>query len=71
MPDLSEFISFVSEKSKVKKLNLIEQDILIHRILKEIYAFPHFIENYLLKGGSCLVKCYFGYYRFSIDLDFT
>ncbi len=25
----------------------------------------------MFKGGSCLVKCYFGYYRFSVDLDFT
>ncbi len=71
MPDLSEFISFVSEKSGVKKANLIESDILIHRILKEIYSSSPFMEQYLFKGGSCLVKCYFGYYRFSLDLDFT
>ena len=71
MPDLSEFISFVAEKSGVEKANLIESDILMHRILKLIYSSPHFMENYLFKGGSCLVKCYFGYYRFSIDLDFT
>jgi predicted nucleotidyltransferase component of viral defense system len=71
MPDLSEFISFVAKKSGVKKANLIESDILIHRILIEIYSSSHFMENYLFKGGSCLVKCYFGYYRFSIDLDFT
>jgi predicted nucleotidyltransferase component of viral defense system len=71
MPDLSEFISFVAEKSGVKKTNLIESDILIHRILKEIYSTSPFMEEYLFKGGSCLVKCYFGYYRFSIDLDFT
>jgi len=71
MPDLSEFIAFVAERSGVKKAKLVEQDILIHRILKEIYSSPRFLENYLFKGGSCLVKCYFGYYRFSIDLDFT
>jgi predicted nucleotidyltransferase component of viral defense system len=44
---------------------------MIHRILKDIYGSAHFAENYLFKGGSCLVKCYFGYYRFSVDLDFT
>jgi len=71
MPDLSEFVSFVAGKSGVEKANLTEKDILLHRILKEIYTSPHFMENYLFKGGSCLVKCYFGYYRFSIDLDFT
>ena len=71
MPDLSEFIAFVAEKSGIDKPSLIEKDLTIHRILKEIYASEHFAENYLFKGGSCLVKCYFGYYRFSVDLDFT
>ena len=71
MPDLSEFIAFVAEKSGIDKPSLIEKDLIIHRILKEIYASSHFAENYLFKGGSCLVKCYLGYYRFSVDLDFT
>jgi len=71
VPDLSEFITFVAEKSGVNKPSLIEKDVMIHRILKKIYSSPHFAENYLFKGGSCLVKCYFGYYRFSVDLDFT
>src|SRR3989337_1494420 len=71
MPDLSEFIAFVAEKSGIKKQDLIEKDIVIHRILKEMFSSPHFSENYLFKGGSCLVKCYLGYYRFSVDLDFT
>jgi len=71
MPDLSEFIAFVSEKSGVKNRSLIQKDLLIHRILKTIYSSEHFAANYVFKGGSCLVKCYFGYYRFSVDLDFT
>jgi predicted nucleotidyltransferase component of viral defense system len=25
----------------------------------------------VFKGGTCLTKCYFGYYRFSEDLDFS
>lgn len=71
MPDLSEFIGFVSSKARVNKPLLIEQDILIHRLLDTINTSPPFTGNYLFKGGSCLVKCYFGYYRFSVDLDFT
>jgi predicted nucleotidyltransferase component of viral defense system len=71
MPDSSEFITFVAEKSGIEKPSLIEKDLIIHRILKNIYSSGHFAENYLFKGGSCLVKCYFGYYRFSVDLDFT
>ena len=71
MVDLSEFTAFVAEKSGVEKTDLIEKDVILHRILRELYSSPRFMENYLFKGGSCLVKCYFGYYRFSIDLDFT
>jgi len=70
MPDLSEFIEFVAEKSKIRKLSLIEKDILLHKILKGICS-SGLGNNYLFKGGSCLVKCYLGYYRLSIDLDFT
>ena len=70
MPDLSEFVSFVAEKSGIKKTSLIEKDILIHHILKEL-SFTGLLEKYVFKGGSCLVKCYFGYYRFSVDMDFT
>lgn len=70
MPDLSEFASFVAEKSKVKSFELVEKDVILHKILKDVYS-SELGKNYLFKGGSCLVKCYFGYYRFSVDLDFT
>ncbi len=36
MPELSEFINFIAEKSGIKDLDLIEKDIILHRILKEI-----------------------------------
>jgi predicted nucleotidyltransferase component of viral defense system len=39
--------------------------------LRELYVEERFKDRYLFKGGTCLVKCYLGYYRFSIDLDFT
>ncbi len=71
MPDLSEFIEFIAEKSGVQKPDLIQKDVTLHKILKQLYSSPRFRESYLLKGGSSLIKCYFGYYRFSIDLDFT
>ena len=69
MPDLSEFVAFVAEKSGIRKPSLVERDVLIHRILRGVNSA--FGNAYLFKGGSCLVKCYFGYYRFSVDLDFT
>ena len=71
LQDLSEFVAFVAQKSGIAKHSLIEKDLTIHKILKELCDSRYFAENYLFKGGSCLVKCYFGYYRFSVDLDFT
>ncbi len=71
MPDLSEFVEFISNKSGMGKTELVDQEILIHRMLRELTANPVFNGKYLFKGGSCLVKCYYGYYRFSVDLDFT
>lgn len=70
MLDLSEFVGFVTRKSGLQKGSLIEKDILLHRVLTEIFSSRLF-NSYLFKGGSCLVKCYLGYYRFSIDLDLT
>ena len=70
MPELSEFVEFMVEKSGVRDSSLVKRDILIHRILKDIFS-SCLGDNYLFKGGSCLVKCYLGYYRFSVDLDFT
>ncbi len=42
MPGLSEFVSFVAEKSGVKDTSLIELDIILHRMLKEFCSllFP-------------------------------
>lgn len=37
MPDLSEFVAFVAEKSGTRKPSLIERDVLIHGILREIW----------------------------------
>ena len=56
MPSLSEFISFVSEKSGIKSLELIDKDIGLHKILNEISSL-NIGQNYL----------FFGYYRFSVD----
>ena len=70
MQRLSEFVSFVSRKSGVRNVSLIENDVILHKVLSEIRS-SELGEHYLFKGGSCMVKCFFGYYRFSLDLDFT
>jgi predicted nucleotidyltransferase component of viral defense system len=65
------FARFVSRKTGIKSIDLVEWDYIIHTILKELEKDPHFRENYVFKGGTCLVKCHLGYYRFSRDLDFA
>ncbi|WP_297500535.1 nucleotidyl transferase AbiEii/AbiGii toxin family protein [Thermococcus sp.] len=65
------FARFVSRKTGIKSVDLVEWDYIIHTILKELERDPLFKENYVFKGGTCLVKCHLGYYRFSRDLDFA
>ena len=50
MPDLSEFVAFVTEKSGIRRPSLIERDIFIHRILRAISSA--FGDAYLFKGRS-------------------
>jgi predicted nucleotidyltransferase component of viral defense system len=45
--------------------------LILHRLLIELSSNKDFFENYAFKGGTCLMKCYLNYYRFSEDLDFT
>ena len=50
--------------------DLLEKDIWITYILQEIRSLTD--SKYLaFKGGTCLVKAYLGYYRFSEDIDLT
>lgn len=66
-----EFTGFIIRKTGIKKPLLVRRDILLHAILWGLYEEERFRERYFFKGGTCLVKCYLGYYRFSVDLDFT
>jgi len=66
-----ELIGYVVEKSNIKSGELIEKDIILHSILIELSKDKHFRKNFAFKGGTCLIKCYLGYYRFSEDLDFS
>jgi len=64
-------IDAVATRMKIKNRDMLEKDLILHRLLIELMDLPEFAENYAFKGGTCLMKCYFGYYRFSEDLDFT
>lgn len=66
-----EIIELIAERTGIKKLSYIEKDLILHRLLTELSMNKDFYEGYAFKGGTCLMKCYLGYYRFSEDLDFT
>ena len=48
---------------------LLEKDYHLTRILQRISEKK--IEDLVFKGGTCLNKCYLGFYRLSEDLDFV
>lgn len=66
-----EFIEYLSDKLKIERKELLEKDVILQTLLVELSAIPGFHDNFAFKGGTCLIKCYLGYYRFSEDLDFT
>ena len=69
---MSSYETFLRELSEVLNVNirLLEKDFLMHNILTKLTEIV-FWREFLFKGGTCLIKCYLGYYRFSVDLDFT
>ncbi len=64
---------YILEKSGFSedKSSFVEKDVWLSLILKYLYAKPSARKHLVFKGGTCLVKCYFGHFRFSEDLDFT
>jgi predicted nucleotidyltransferase component of viral defense system len=66
-----ELIDYISNKLDIKNKELLEKDILLHLLLVKLIKNKYFKDNFVFKGGTCLTKCYLGYYRFSEDLDFT
>ena len=67
----SRFIDQVSQDIKYTHKEIVEKDLYLHDLLSNLFSDYYFKENFLFKGGTCLVKCFLGYYRFSEDIDFT
>lgn len=65
------FFDSLNALSKAKRPDITEKDFYIHALLREISSDSYLAENLILKGGTCLIKAYLGYYRFSEDADFT
>jgi len=68
---MKEFIEQISDELGIMRRDLVEKDITLHRLLLDLSGDEFFSKNFLFKGGTCLIKCYLGYYRFSEDIDFT
>jgi hypothetical protein len=66
-----DLLDYLAEKTGVAQKDLLEKDMRLHLLLKELCSDEYFREEYAFKGGTCLIKCYLGYYRFSEDLDFS
>ena len=67
----TDLIEKISRDLKIKEPQLIEKDLYLQGLLMKLSKSKYFSENFVFKGGTCLTKAYFGYYRFSEDLDFT
>jgi predicted nucleotidyltransferase component of viral defense system len=63
-------LPFLKRRLNIENDRFLEKDIILHRILASLMQ-TRFKESYAFKGGTCLTKCYLGYYRFSEDIDFT
>lgn len=63
---------FLHTNAQIRNLpvDLLEKDIWITYILRELRSLDE-SRSLALKGGTCLVKIYLGYYRFSEDIDLT
>lgn len=55
----------------IARTDLVEKDLILHRLLTLLAEDKSFCTNFLFKGGTCLIKAYYGYKRFSEDIDFT
>ena len=55
----------------VNDQELLEKDVRLHALLASLVRDPTFGPHLVFKGGTCLIKCYLDYPRFSTDLDFT
>nr|WAI02823.1 MAG: nucleotidyl transferase AbiEii/AbiGii toxin family protein [Candidatus Methanoperedens sp.] len=67
----ADFVNEVAKISNIKRKDMIEKDLILHQILFDLSGDRFFAANVLFKGGTCLIKSYLGYLRFSEDIDFT
>ena len=68
---MRDFFEKLNALGMPKRVDIIEKDYHIHRLLNQILKDKYLVDNLAFKGGTCLIKAFLGYYRFSEDIDFT
>jgi predicted nucleotidyltransferase component of viral defense system len=68
---MKDFFEKLNALGKPKRNDIVEKDYHLHRILHRISMAERLGDCLVFKGGTCLMKAYMGYYRFSEDIDFT
>ena len=68
---MRDFFEKLNALGMPKRNDIIEKDFHIHRLLGTILNDEYLANSLAFKGGTCLIKAFLGYYRFSEDIDFT
>jgi hypothetical protein len=69
--ELGDFLQRLNSELHPRRPDIIEKDFHLHRLLRSISEDEYLGGRLAFKGGTCLVKAYTGYFRFSEDIDFT
>ena len=68
---MRDFFEKLNALGMPKRSDITEKDFHIHRLLDSILNNEYLADRLAFKGGTCLIKAFLGYYRFSEDIDFT
>lgn len=68
---MKELFEKLCEINDIKRKDVVEKDYYLHLLLNEIAKNQYLRSNLVFKGGTCLIKGYIDYVRFSEDLDFS
>lgn len=67
----ADFVNELAQRLDIQRKEMIEKDVILHELLLDLSKNEFFSSSFAFKGGTCLIKCYYGYKRFSEDIDFT
>lgn len=71
VPALVDAAASIAGTNRDTPQDYLEKDVILHLLLARITNDARVKGKLAFKGGTCLIKCYLNYPRFSVDLDFT